>query len=126
MRRMRSSNASIDPRCPPERTSSPSATAPIGLRSRLDAPQAFQATYLTFAFPGWTVKLDGQPVPIVPSDPNGLITFEVPAGRHTITVSFEDTPIRTLANVISSGGVDRVWRSGGAVAAHSARDESQC
>jgi hypothetical protein len=67
----------------------------------LDAPQAFQATYLTFAFPGWTARLDGQPVPIVPSEPNGLITFEVPAGQHTITVAFEDTPSRTLANVIS-------------------------
>jgi hypothetical protein len=67
----------------------------------LDAPQAFRATYLTFDFPGWTAKLDGQPVPIVPSDPNGLITFDVPAGRHTIVVSFEDTPVRTLANVIS-------------------------
>ncbi|GEM_PF-213130 len=66
----------------------------------IDVPHAFQATYLTFDFPGWTVKLDGQPVPIVPSDPNGLITFAVPAGRHAITVSFEDTPIRTLANVI--------------------------
>ena len=67
----------------------------------LDAPQAFRATYLTFDFPGWTVKIDSQPVPIVPSDPNGLITFDVPAGQHTITVAFEDTPSRTLANLIS-------------------------
>ncbi len=67
----------------------------------IDVPHAFQATYLTFAFPGWTARLDDQPVLIVPSDPNGLITFDVPAGQHTIVVSFEDTPIRTLANVIS-------------------------
>jgi hypothetical protein len=64
-------------------------------------PQAFRATYLTFTFPGWTVKLDGQPASIIPSDPTGLITFEVPAGQHTIAVSFEDTPSRTLANMIS-------------------------
>ena len=67
----------------------------------LDSLTAFRATYFTFAFPGWQVTIDGQPVPIVPSDPNGLITFEVPAGRHMITVAFEDTPSRTLANVIS-------------------------
>ncbi len=67
----------------------------------LDAPQTFRATYLTFDFPGWSITIDGQPVPIVPSEPNGLITFEVPAGQHRITVSFEDTPSRTLANVIS-------------------------
>ena len=47
------------------------------------------------------MTIDDQPVPIVPSDPNGLITFDVPAGRHTINVAFEDTPLRTLANVIS-------------------------
>jgi hypothetical protein len=67
----------------------------------LDSPAAFQAEYLTFAFPGWQAAIDGQPVPIVPSDPNGLITFAVPAGQHTIIVAFEDTPSRTLANVIS-------------------------
>jgi hypothetical protein len=67
----------------------------------LDSPIDFQATYLAFAFPGWQATIAGQEVPIVPSDPNGLITFEVPAGRQTITVAFEDTPSRTLANVIS-------------------------
>ena len=67
----------------------------------LDSPTAFRATYLAFDFPGWRVTIDDQPVPIVPSDPNGLITFDVPAGRHTINVAFEDTPARTLANVIS-------------------------
>jgi hypothetical protein len=67
----------------------------------LDSPIDFQVTYLAFAFPGWQATIAGQEIPIVPSDPNGLITFDVPAGRQTITVSFEDTPSRTLANVIS-------------------------
>jgi hypothetical protein len=67
----------------------------------LDSPIAFRATYLAFAFPGWRATIAGQPIPIEPSDPNGLITFDVPAGRQTITVAFEDTPTRTLANVIS-------------------------
>ena len=67
----------------------------------IDSPDDFRATYLAFDFPGWQVTVDGQPVPIVPADPNGLITFEVPTGRHTVTVAFEDTPVRTLANVIS-------------------------
>ncbi len=67
----------------------------------LNSPAAFRATYLSFDFPGWRAAIDGQPAPIVPSDPNGLITFEVPAGQHTISVAFGDTPVRTLANVIS-------------------------
>lgn len=67
----------------------------------LDTPIGFRATYLTFDFPGWQVTIDGQPTPIAPSDPIGLITFEVPAGRHRIEVAFGDTPLRTAANVIS-------------------------
>ncbi|CAG0936605.1 hypothetical protein TFLX_05486 [Thermoflexales bacterium] len=67
----------------------------------LATPTAFLATYLTFHFPGWRVAIDGQPIPIVPSHPHGLITFEIPAGRHAISVAFEDTPARRLANGIS-------------------------
>jgi hypothetical protein len=67
----------------------------------LDSPAAFRATYLTFDFPGWRVTIDDRSVPIVPSDPNGLITFDVPAGRHTVSVAFEDTPVRTLVDMIS-------------------------
>ncbi len=67
----------------------------------IETPSSFRATYLTFDFPGWEVTIDGQPISIVPSDPNGLITFDVPTGKHAITVSFEDTPARTWANVIS-------------------------
>jgi hypothetical protein len=67
----------------------------------IESPTAFRATYLTFAFPGWQVSLDDQSVPIDPSDPSGLVAFDVPAGRHVINVAFEDTPVRTLANMIS-------------------------
>jgi hypothetical protein len=70
----------------------------------LGGPIAFQATYLAFAFPGWQVAIDDQPVPIVPSEPYGLITFEVPAGQHHIDIWFGDTPVRTWANVILLAG----------------------
>ncbi len=71
----------------------------------LDSPTAFRATYLAFDFPGWQATIDDQPVPIVPSDPNGLITFDIPAGRHSINIAFEDTPVRALANAISLGAL---------------------
>lgn len=67
----------------------------------LTGPIDFQATYLTFDFPGWQVMIDQQPVPIVPSNPLGLITFHVPAGQHHIEVSFGSTPVRSLADIIS-------------------------
>ena len=67
----------------------------------LDTPNNFRATYLTFDFPGWQIRIDGQPTPIMPSDPAGLITFDVPAGSHHIEVAFGSTPIRTFAEILS-------------------------
>ncbi len=52
-------------------------------------------------FPGWTAKIDGKVVPI--DDVNKLkqITVDFPAGNHALDVSFIDTPVRRLGNIIS-------------------------
>jgi hypothetical protein len=74
----------------------------------VDTPEAFTARYLTFAFPGWEVIIDGQPALVSPSDPEGLITFPVPAGEHRIEVSWQSTPLRTslaLVSVLSLFGI---------------------
>ncbi len=73
-------------------------------RARLvvESPRAFKARYLTFHFPGWQVIVDGERVPITPSDPEGLITFNVPAGRHALTVRFGETPLRLGTDIFSA------------------------
>lgn len=73
-------------------------------RARLvvESPEAFRARYLTFYFPGWRAWVDGEPVQVTPSDPEGLIAFAVPAGRHTIRVRFGETPLRLGADVVSA------------------------
>jgi len=40
-------------------------------------------------FPGWTAKLNGRILPLGPSDPEGLIEIEVPAGGGSINVTLE-------------------------------------
>ena len=75
---------------------------PNQARVVLQSPFSFQARYLAFYFPGWHVTVDGEPIPTTPSEPEGLITFEVPAGKHTITVRFGSTPIRTAFALLSS------------------------
>jgi hypothetical protein len=64
-----------------------------------DAP--FTMEVLTFAFAGWQAEVDGVSVPVRPSDPHGLITFDVPAGEHTVRVFLGQTPPRTLGVAIS-------------------------
>lgn len=45
------------------------------------------------AFPGWEVRLDGAPWPLVPG-PDGLVAFAVPEGVHVATVRFGTTRVR--------------------------------
>lgn len=70
------------------------AYEPLRARVDLQSPSDFRARYLTFDFPGWTATVDGEPVPIAPEEPSGLITFPVPAGQHEIDVRWRSTPLR--------------------------------
>ncbi|NJN55374.1 MAG: YfhO family protein, partial [Anaerolineae bacterium] len=74
---------------------------PLGTTIQLTSPQPFTATYLSFAFPGWQALVDGTAVPITPSIPDGLITFPVPAGSHTIEVQWRSTPLRSALTAVS-------------------------
>jgi len=74
---------------------------PVDATILVESPVPFEAHYLAFYYPGWSVTLDGEPVPIAPSDPEGLISFTVPAGEHTVRVRFGETPLRLGADAIS-------------------------
>jgi hypothetical protein len=67
----------------------------------VETPESFRARYLAFYFPGWQVRIDGKAIPVAPSGPDGLIGFEVPSGRHTITIRFTETPLRLVADLVS-------------------------
>jgi hypothetical protein len=54
----------------------------------------------TLYYPGWTAVVDGKPVGIDHTT-DGTIRVLVPAGRHTLNVSFGETPLRTAADVVS-------------------------
>ena len=54
-----------------------------------------------FYFPGWTVRVDGQPVEPRVAEPTGAIAVDVPAGEHRIDARFGDTPPRTAGAVVS-------------------------
>jgi hypothetical protein len=77
------------------------AYAPNRAWFEIETPQATRVRYLTFAFPGWQVYVDGRSVPVTPSDSDGLITFELPAGRHDVAVIWGSTPIRAAATGVS-------------------------
>ncbi len=67
----------------------------------VESSSPFQARYLSFAYPGWEATIDGERVSISASDPEGLITFPVPAGEHTVEVSWRMTSSRAVMTGIS-------------------------
>jgi hypothetical protein len=73
----------------------------FGATVRVNSPQAFTAHYFSFFYPGWQATVDRQPVPILSSDPEGLITFTVPGGEHTVTVTWGSTPLRNTLSALS-------------------------
>ena len=74
---------------------------PLDATIELETLTPFQARYLALYYPGWRVTVDGDPVPITPADPDGTITFPVPAGRHTIRIHFGETGLRLVADGVS-------------------------
>jgi len=54
-----------------------------------------------FHFPGWNAYVDGIGVTTYPSGRLGLVTVDVPAGKHRVRLAFEDTPPRQIGALIS-------------------------
>lgn len=77
------------------------AYAPLRAEVTLETAVPFTARFHSFYFPGWRAWIDGEAVDITPSEPSGLITFAVPAGRHALVVAFGETPLRWLADALS-------------------------
>lgn len=74
---------------------------------KVQASTPLRLVEYTFYFPGWKAYVDEEEVPVQFQDPNyrGVITFEVPAGEHTVKVRFEDTKIRLLGFGVTGAGL---------------------
>jgi hypothetical protein len=73
--------------------------------SRLDlqvrSEQPFTLRLHRFFFPGWQVYAAGKPVPTGPSGDAGLVTADLPSGEYPVVVQFGQTPLRTLAGIVT-------------------------
>ena len=72
-----------------------------GLTAQVETQTPFQLRLHQFHLPGWNATIDGQKTPTYPSGELGLVTVDVPAGAHEVTVRFGATPARTAGGIIS-------------------------
>jgi hypothetical protein len=71
------------------------------LTLEIDALEPLQVEASLFDYPRWRVRIDGEEVDHDTSAPYGLVTFDVPAGRHEVRINLESTGIRRAGNYIS-------------------------
>jgi hypothetical protein len=52
-------------------------------------------------WPGWTARLDGQPIDVWPVEGSGYLALEAPPGEHTVVLQLSRTPLRAAAEAMS-------------------------
>jgi hypothetical protein len=69
------------------------------LRVTTDIDRAIR--FRQYYFPGWQATVDGRIVEIYPDEEIGLITMDLAAGEHIVTLEYVGTDIQKIAAVIS-------------------------
>ena len=69
-------------------------------RIHVTTSAATTVEFLTLDFPGWTLQLDGKNIPIELTK-NGTISMQVPAGQHSIAITFGSTSVRKISDTVS-------------------------
>jgi hypothetical protein len=70
-------------------------------RWRIDVPRAMPLRLPVFAFPAWSLGLDGQPLASTIDQATGLIAIELPAGRHEVSLTWAGLPSERTGLVLS-------------------------
>jgi hypothetical protein len=72
-----------------------------GFELAVSSVEPFQVKAPRAYFPGWQVYVDGAPVATAGSGPLGLVTATIPAGEHRVRIEFDQTPLRTVSDIVS-------------------------
>lgn len=87
---------------PPDVSIQYDEASPIGSSQyHIQAANAFTLHFNQFYFPGWILERNGQPYPLTPSDPEGLLEVTLPAGESTLRLYYGGTETQHLATLIS-------------------------
>jgi hypothetical protein len=84
------------------------------------SPDGTALRFYTYYFPGWRVFVDGQRLPdsaLRPETVYGLLTVDIPPGKHHVLLRWGDTPLRlagkalTVACLVLAVGMVVPWRT---------------
>lgn len=69
----------------------------FGVNAKNDAEIQINKIY----WPGWNASVDGRDAFVNYNNPKGVMTVLVPQGNHEVRLSFQETPLRLTADIIS-------------------------
>jgi hypothetical protein len=67
----------------------------------IDTPRALAVRLPVFAFPAWSLTVDGQPQALVPDPDTGLPLAQLAPGRHLVALRWTGTPADKTGRVVS-------------------------
>jgi 4-amino-4-deoxy-L-arabinose transferase-like glycosyltransferase len=70
-------------------------------RVRVIARTPITLQFYTYWYPGWQGTANGEEIALRSAGPDALITLDLPAGEHDVSIRFGNTPLRTTAALIS-------------------------
>ncbi len=77
-------------------------------RLHVETPAPLALRLHQFHLPGWQAWRDDKPLPTYPSHEMGLVTVDIPAGRHEVVIAFTGPPARWLG-VVTAVITVAVW-----------------
>lgn len=72
--------------------------------AEVEVSTAAKLKFNQFYFPGWDIKIDGEPVKfnyLEKGENYGLPIFEIVSGSYFVEEKFKNTPVRNLADGVS-------------------------
>lgn len=72
---------------------------------QISSPTDFTLRFFHFDYPGWQATLNGQTLGIKPELDTGLMLMNIPAGNHTLTLGFGETPVRIISLILSGSAL---------------------
>lgn len=68
----------------------------------LDIAQATTLVFDWLYMPSWFAEIDGNPVSVEPTVPEGFVSVVVPSGQYTLHMGLTATPLQQTAHIISA------------------------
>lgn len=85
------------------------ALPPARLGMAMDIPLELasqgKVTLPVYWFPNWKVEVNGMPVEARPTTNLALVGFDLPPGRHRISVRWVDTPVQAISEILTLLGL---------------------